>query len=246
MKEASENLVEIFSSIQGEGKYIGCRQIFLRLTGCNLCCRYCDTEHEQTEFCRLEAICGSKQFEMLTNPVSTEKILAIVRDFQRIMPHQAVSFTGGEPLLHPEFIRSLAVPLHEMNLKIMLETNGTLPEPLTEIIEQIDIVSMDIKLPGMTGRSYREEHKNFIEIARGKDLYFKIVITGDTTTDEFREALAPVAVTPDCLLILQPVTPMRGVSATSPAQMLDFQAIAARYVKDVRVIPQAHKLMNQL
>lgn len=35
---------EIFSSIQGEGKYVGCRQLFIRLIGCNMDCPYCDTD----------------------------------------------------------------------------------------------------------------------------------------------------------------------------------------------------------
>ena len=60
-----ENLIEIFSSIQGEGKYVGCRQIFVRFEGCNLACRYCDTENAPGAHptCQIETHAGSRSFE---------------------------------------------------------------------------------------------------------------------------------------------------------------------------------------
>ena len=52
------NLIEIFSSVQGEGKYVGCRQIFIRSAECNLNCAYCDTNFKRAAFCNVETFAG--------------------------------------------------------------------------------------------------------------------------------------------------------------------------------------------
>ena len=97
-----ENLIEIFSSIQGEGKYVGCRQVFVRLEGCNLDCKYCDTENTPGSHarCDVETYAGSREFAKLPNPRSAEQTAMEIKRLCKEVPHQAVSFTGGEPLLH--------------------------------------------------------------------------------------------------------------------------------------------------
>ncbi|MBR3457254.1 MAG: 7-carboxy-7-deazaguanine synthase QueE [Selenomonadaceae bacterium] len=241
-----ENIIEIFSSIQGEGKYVGCRQVFVRFEGCNLSCRYCDTEHLPGTHgtCRVEAEAGSRRFEAWKNPMSLEQVCRVVGGMLRALPHQAVSFTGGEPLLHAEFIRAVARGIEGT---IFLETNGTLYEPLEQVISDVDIISMDIKFPSVVGVELWEEHRRFLEIARRKDLYVKAVVSEETQSEEFRQAVGLLEETaPEALLVIQPVTPYGGCKAASPQKILDCQAYALQRLKDVRVIPQTHKMIGQI
>ena len=241
-----KNLIELFSSIQGEGKYVGCRQIFVRFEGCNLDCRYCDTENQPDSHAaaRIETVAGSRRFEEWQNPLSADKIADKIRTMLKEVPHQAVSFTGGEPLLHAAFIREIA---EQIDAKIFLETNGTLYRPLADILDVLDIISMDIKLPSIIRKPQWEAHKRFIEVAKAKDLYIKLVVGEETTEEEFRQAIDMVAETaPETLFIIQPVTPYGGCKAASPEKVLICQNYALSKLKDVRVIPQTHKMIAQL
>ena len=235
------NLIEIFSSVQGEGKYVGCRQIFIRTANCNLNCAYCDTNFKRADFCNVETSAGSMTFKQIKNPLDAVQVAEIIQRFNMEVPAHSVSFTGGEPLLHWKFIREVA---EKINLKIFLETNGTLPDELSQIINCVDIISMDIKLPSIAGNFF-DKHKEFLKIAVQKDLYAKIVISDETTLEEFDAAINLIAeVSPQILLILQPVTPVKNVKAIPARKILELQARAFSKLKNVRVIPQTHKLIN--
>lgn len=243
---SSANVIEIFSSVQGEGKYLGCRQIFVRLADCNLNCAYCDTNFQRAEFCKVETAAGSMNFRDVKNPLDAAQVADIVKNFCDDVPTQAVSFTGGEPLLHWQFVREVATIIKNFGAKIFLETNGTLPDELEKISNAVDIISMDIKLPSI-GRNLFDVHKKFLTIAREKDLYVKIVVADSSTREEFLSAIELVAnIDPKILLIIQPVTPVAGVHSASAEKILSFQAEALRRLQNVRVIPQTHKFINLL
>lgn len=240
------SIIEIFSSVQGEGKYVGCRQVFVRFEGCNLACRYCDTENAPGAHphCRIERQAGSQSFYERENPLTPIQAAEEINRLLAETPHQAVSFTGGEPLLQAEFIHALR-PL--LAVPFFLETNGTCVPQLEEIIEDVDIISMDIKLPSVLSRPVWEEHRRFLAVARRKDLYLKMVLSAETTREEFEAAIRLIgACAPDTLLVLQPVTPFGGCVAIAPERMLAAQSFAAKRLRDVRVIPQTHRMMDQL
>lgn len=242
------NIIEIFSSAQGEGKYIGYRQIFIRLANCNLNCAYCDTNFQRADFCNVETFAGSMEFMQIKNPVDKDKVVDIVKNFCEQVPTHSVSFTGGEPLLSWQFILDVATEIKKIcDIKIFLETNGTLTNELKKILNVVDIISMDIKFPSVTGIDFFTQHKEFIKTAREKDLYVKAVISQETLKEEFSKAVEIVAeVSSNIPFVLQPVTPVGTVQAASPQKILNFQALALKKLFDVRIIPQTHKVIGNL
>lgn len=251
------NMTEMFSSIQGEGKYVGCRQFFVRFSRCNLSCAYCDTSFADTPHCLFERHAGSHEFEKLANPISVDTAADIIGDALAKNFHQAVSFTGGEPLLNAEFIAALAPRIkaaakknsrrNDSGAKIFLETNGTLYEQLAKTYDAVDIISMDIKLPSAAGAEHWDAHEKFMRAAKGKELYVKTVITADTKNDEFLRALELLRnEAKDAPLFLQPVTPVGEIVAPSPQKIIGLQDTALRMGIDTRVIPQTHRAIGQL
>jgi len=197
---------------------------------CNLRCRYCMPAHGVKKLAHADVL-------------SYEEILRNVRALAE-MGVRKVRLTGGEPLLHVPFIRALSA---RIPLPIFLETNGTLYEALAHCIDCVSYISMDIKLPGVLSHPVWDAHARFLEIARTKDVYVKVVVAAETREDEVRTAARMVAETaPDVLLILQPVTPYGGCTAPTPARLLALQQIALVHVPDVRVIPQTHRMMDLL
>jgi len=241
-------LVEIFSSIQGEGLFVGCRQVFVRLAGCNISCQYCDTRESfvAPASARIETTAACRIFENVTNPVPIADLVSAIERLYR-SPHHSVSLTGGEPLLQPEAISAIAA-LRQSGTKIYLETNGTLPEALAQVIRDVDIVSMDFKLPSaMYGNSYWREHAAFLQIARQREVFVKIVISGETTQPELEQAISLITdIDATIPLILQPVTPLNGICAIDSGAVLRVQELAMQKLQTVRVIPQTHKMLGQL
>lgn len=153
-----------------------------------------------------------------------------------------LSLTGGEPLLQQDFL-SAWLPQMRPAFSVYLETNGIQFEALQHIVDLIDVVSMDIKLPSATGlRSYWEEHRKFLAASRGKECFVKAVMTNDTSRDDIVTA-AKIILSIDASVpfILQPAT---GCAAPAPAMLLAFQEIALTILGDVRVIPQVHKMLQ--
>jgi 7-carboxy-7-deazaguanine synthase len=242
---------EIFTSIQGEGPWIGERHIFVRFAGCDIKCRYCDTpnigqfqpENSSPQICRIQTASELSRYEQIPNPVSASDLTTICRNF--IIPgpsRPTLSITGGEPLLHCTFLAQW-LPNVRDTFRIYLETNGIHASAMLDLRDMIDVVSMDFKLPSATGlRSFWEEHKQFLSAARGRSLFVKSVVTGDTERGDIVTAAQILAAFDSSIpFILQPVS---GHHAPGSAMLMEFQRTALALLEDVRVIPQAHKILE--
>lgn len=240
-------VTEIFSSVQGEGLLVGSRQIFIRLCGCNLKCSYCDTViTEEPAFCRVETIPGSGIFEYLSNPLGIHDIARVLTRLE-VGLHHSISLTGGEPLMHAGMLKELAPALRGSRRGIYLETNGTLPDELSRIIDLVDVVAMDFKLPSVSGLPpLWDKHGRFLEIASAKETFIKAVVAEQTPSREIELAAGLIKSTaPGVPLIIQPLT-RKGAMGISPARLNELQRQALKVLDDVRVIPQTHKIMGML
>lgn len=121
---------EIFYSLQGEGFHTGTPAVFVRLSGCNLACDFCDTDHRAA------------------TPMTVQEIVTEVTQY----PAETVILTGGEPSLQP--IAPLVDALHSAKRRVHIETNGTRPLPAT-----IDWVTCSPKPGGTLALTHCNELK---------------------------------------------------------------------------------------
>lgn len=117
------DLSEIFFSIQGEGRYTGYPTLFIRLAGCNLRCKWCDTTYAYT-------------------PTQTMDLDSIIKEVETYTTRN-VTITGGEPLMQ-EAAGALIDSLVERGYLVSIETNGSLP--IHDINPKAHII-MDLKPP---------------------------------------------------------------------------------------------------
>jgi len=239
-------VAEIFTSFQGEGACVGERHLFVRLAGCNIRCRYCDTPDslERTPRCRVDH--GADPSEWRDNPMSSAALRALIGAALACDPTiDAISFTGGEPLVQSAFLAEV-LGAARLPVPVLLETNGVLPSQLGQVIEWIDVVSMDIKPPSNTGeRAFWDEHARFLAIAAQGDVYVKLLVDSGTALAEVERAAALVAgAAPGAQMFLQPVSrPGGGVDITS-SELTAFYSRARSHCRKVRVLPQTHKMLG--
>jgi len=145
---------EIFYSIQGESSYTGVPCVFIRLTGCNLRCSYCDTEYAYDE----------------GRDVSIPDILAAVDGYG--CPW--VEISGGEPLLQEE-TPELAKQLLDKGYRVLIETNGT---QNIDVLPKEAISIIDIKCPG-SGEHHQTDWKNVDRLGPGDEVKFVLTDKAD-------------------------------------------------------------------
>lgn len=217
-------IAEVFDSIQGEGIYLGERQIFVRFFGCNLRCRFCDTRLRHfTEY----------------EPEELFEELKLYQD-----DYHSISFTGGEPLLQVDFLREMLELTKQEGYKNYLETNGTLAGELEKVIDYLDIVAMDLKLPSSTEMgSLWGFHNRFLKVAAKKEVFLKTIICESTAEEDLIEALWLIRqFNQHLILVLQPNS--YEDNGLMKEKIENFRYIGERADITTCVIPQVHRIIG--
>jgi len=201
------NVSEIFYSVQGEGTTIGAPAIFIRFCGCNLSCPFCDTKYAIN--CR--------------NILDFKAIYTIVSKF----PAKRIIFTGGEPVLHDEFISYFIE--EKPNYYYQIETNGTIyPE---NSIKKLDHVVVSPKMFAVDKHILVKLKEN------ARSIEFKFVV--DENFDKELELIDELKLEN---IVFQPV----WNNETREQYLAKTRAIIEKVKQiatGIRVIPQLHKIL---
>src|SRR5947209_159617 len=248
MRALAGNVSELFVSFQGEGVHAGRRQLFARLGGCPLRCRYCDEPESLVPVAECR-ILGPDGMRRRANPFSPAALDAEVTALAAAAPPlHAIAVTGGEPLAQADFLASW-LALRTNTLPVLLETAGILPARLPRVLPWVAIVSFDVKCPSNTGERARwDEHDACFRmaVAAGRAVYVKMPVDEGTAPAEVERGARLVAeAAPGAPLFLTPLTEPTTPRLTIGAGTLErLHALASRVHPDVRVLPQLHKVLG--
>jgi 7-carboxy-7-deazaguanine synthase len=210
-------IFEIFSSFQGEGIHTGLPTTFIRLSGCNLDCKWCDTRYA------LDPSSG--------RPMSITEIVQKVKE----LGNEMVCITGGEPLIQENTYR-LVESLLEIGCRVDIETNGTMDFSHYSSLGEKVFLSVDVKTPS-SGEDGSFLMDNIVSL-RGKD-QLKFII-GSPEDIRFSVKLIGSA-DPGCELIFTPVNNIGGdVLAEELMHYIQDGALPGRRT---RLMVQTHKVI---
>ncbi len=245
-------LVEVFYSIQGEGRHVGVPMAFVRTATCPIRCRYCDTSTSYKASPEFRISCGDA-IVTRPNPAQAADALAAVELAQQRSAYAAskrvVSVTGGEPLVFPRFVTQLGERLKAGGGSLHLETAALDAAALAQVLPEITHLSADYKLRGTviegdTGPA----HVACLDLAASSKVTIdvKLVVVPGLPTAAIEAALADLRPFRErILLIVQPVTPELEVrERTDPAEISALVRSALDAGFDLRVIPQVHKALG--
>lgn len=179
-------IAELFYSLQGEGSLIGVPSFFIRTSGCNLRCSWCDTPYTSWQ------------------PEGTELSLPQILDEVKAHPARHVVVTGGEPMIAPEIV-PLTEQLRQLGLHITIETAGTVFHPVA-----CDLMSISPKLSNSTPEGPWAAQHNRLRIrtdtlSRLTERYeyqLKFVIEKPADLPEVRDLVANLHAPPECVVLM--------------------------------------------
>lgn len=210
-------VAEKFISINGEGTRAGELAVFVRFTGCNLRCSYCDTMWANEPGCPYE-----------------EMSPAQICEYVRSTGIKNVTLTGGEPLLQKDMDKLISLLISKCGVRVEIETNGAVDlRPFAELPEGRPLFTMDYKLPS-SGYEDRMIAENFSVLE--KEDTVKFVSGSRADLERAGEIIEKYGLLDRCHVYFSPV-----FGKIEPAEIVDF--MLNKRLNKARIQIQMHKVI---
>jgi len=190
--------------VQKKGLYLGQRQVLVNFAMSNTDSPYNDIHAEGEE-------------------LTAEELLQRISESAK-KKCELICLGGGEPLLQVDYFKGV---LQQMPLPLYLQTNGTLPQNIIEVLDYISMFGVEL-MP-----SYLNEFTQCLNVLTDSDYYVKLVVTKDVKPKEVEDYAKLIASYNEKTVFV--LEPLFGVKT-----YLSLQAMALRHLKDVRVVPRMH------
>jgi len=215
-------ICEIFKSLQGEGPNQGLPTIFLRLQGCNLTCKWCDTKYAQGD--------SDDSFECIPEEVANK--IAEITAFPK-----RVCITGGEPGVQIQSLHILVDLLVDMGYDVSIETNGSFSN---SYMPQCPLI-IDYKLPS-SGMQDSFDDSNFVDVGENDWLKMVIATKNDLNYIILNDIIGRAQVKYKNRIILSIIdkTHIEGSDNISLKELAEW---VMNHGFDVRIQKQLHKLI---
>lgn len=227
------NISEVFYSAQGEGKYIGAAQVFIRLAQCPFDCPYCDTDTSEKEYFEINS-------HKYYNPLSADELSNIIlKEFGTGDYFHSYSITGGEPLIHYEYVKELAYLLKKKSkAKLFLETSGLITKYFQELDGIFDVMSIDIKTHSEKVLKNLPILLESISCLQHSDYYLKLLLPKENAKEIIDYTALELNKYNIKSIIIQPV------DSIITKEIIDY-LYNMYYSKNIeaRIIPQTHKIL---
>ena len=232
-------IMGVFLTFEGEGTRIGAPRVFVRIGGCAIMCKGCDTPE-------------SFNLEKSAKIATTDWVVSEVRRLSAGFENVEVHITGGEPMHYPVALSRLAedLRLNMPNVSLSLETSGLILD--TKVFRLFDYLSLDIKTPssGVAPEIWQiaDIFNMQAKCTQPSAVQVKVVVTNQEDLTWIREALLTTN------QFQGKVLPLILTPAAAPGQCLDKAAEGISRTMsmiqewnrgyNIRVIPQIHKLLG--
>lgn len=216
-------IVEIVESLQGEGQFTGYPTLFIRMSGCNLSCRYCDTK-EACNFNKGELM----DVQTIVSKITESKI-------------NHVCLTGGEPLIAPN-IGKLIKAILDTHVHLTIETNGSVGlQVIKDFMTYKTLhIDMDVKCPSSNFQSsFVESNLNYLD--KCDELKF-VIGTGDDFEyfKKFISFYESILYTANCSIIVSPVMNKNGTLLKVNLELINevVEYLKSQKAKKLSIYPQ--------